>query len=111
MKCMKYLSALFILLAFAIYDVNAVMCATPDGLFWCEANKSTCYYYGGSVYHPPYCQAIRYSDGVVTFNRANCRKCANKSCGLVTSDFTGKLLVYKYTNNYFLTTKGWCYIE
>lgn len=102
--------ALFILLVITISDVNTKVCRTQQGVAWCEDNSNTCYYRTGGTFQKTYCRKAN-PTATFNFNRANCRKCPNKSCTLLREDFTENMNVYHEYNSYLLTRYGWCYTK
>ena len=106
MQFKNFISALLILFISGLPHIYAKVCRTQEGVAWCEGDL--CYYRTGNTFTAQYCRAAS-SDGTLSFNGSNCRRCPIKSCSIVTPSYTGKLNVYHNANGYFLTTNGWCY--
>ena len=103
----KTIFSLLVILLSAVFT-NAKVCSTQEGVAWCNALGSKCYYKAGGTFNRSYCSSSS-SIGNYNFNGANCRKCPSTYCDIVTPNFYGTVPAYHSYNGYRLTKKGWCY--
>ena len=108
MQYKNFIITFICLIVAAFTSVDARICKTNKGIAWCE--DGDCYWKSGSgTFSLNNCGSFFFKEGVATFHGSNCRKCANKKCGIVQSKYTGRLNYYHHHNGYLLTANGWCY--